>query len=53
MQVAGTWQGYLIAAAADKQTLGFSTVAQDLQRKRYVGISGSNKVVGALEVQQV
>ena len=53
LQINGTWEGYLIAAAADKQTLGSSTAAQDLLRKRYVGISGSNKVLGALEIQQV
>ena len=53
MQVLGSWAGYLVAAAASKQAFGSSTVAQDLLRKRYVGISGSNKVVGALEIQQV
>ena len=53
MQVGGTWQGYLVEAFADKQTLGSGTVAQNLLRKRYVGITGSNKVVGALEIQQV
>ena len=53
MQGSGTWEGYLVAAAASKQTLGSSSVAQDLLRKRYLGISGSNKVVGAMEVQQV
>ena len=53
LQDASTWQGYLVAAAASKQTLGSSSVAQDLLRKRYLGISGSNKVVGALEIQQV
>ena len=52
MQESGTWEGYLVAAAASKQTLGSGSVAQDLLRKRYLGISGSNKVVGALEIQQ-
>lgn len=53
LQAAGSWQGYLVAAADKKQAFGSSTVAQDLLRKRYVGISGSNKIVGALEIQQV
>lgn len=53
MQGDGTWEGYLVAAAASQKVLGASTVAQDMLRKRYMGISGSNKVVGALEIQQV
>ena len=47
-----SWEGYLIASQAST-SLGTSTSAQDLLRKRYLGISGSNKLVGALEVQQV
>ena len=47
-----SWEGYLIASQAST-SLGSSTSAQDLLRKRYLGISGSNKLVGALEVQQV
>lgn len=42
-----------MAAAASSTTEGAGTLAQQLLRKRYVGITGSNKVVGALEVQQV
>lgn len=53
MQSANSWSGYLLASAADASTLGTGTLAQDLLRKRYLGISGSNKVVGALEMQQV
>ena len=53
MQGEGTWEGYLVAAAASQKVLGPSTVAQDLLRKRYMGISGSNRVVGALDIQQV
>lgn len=52
MQSANSWSGYLLASAGST-TLGTSTLAQDLLRKRYLGISGSNKVVGALEMQQV
>ncbi|KAL0034115.1 hypothetical protein WJX79_009686 [Trebouxia sp. C0005] len=48
-----TWEGYLVAAAASSTTEGAGTLAQQLLRKRYVGITGSNKVVGALEVQQI
>lgn len=47
-----SWDGYLIASQSSS-TLGASTSAQDLLRKRYLGISGSNKLVGALEIQQV
>ena len=47
-----SWEGYLIANQASSGQ-GTSTSAQDLLRKRYLGISGSNKVVGALEMQQV
>ena len=47
-----TWDGYLIANQASS-TLGSSTSAQDLLRKRYLGIAGSNKLIGALEIQQV
>lgn len=47
-----TWEGYLIASQVSS-TLGASTPAQDLLRKRYVGIAGSNKLIGALEMQQV
>lgn len=47
-----TWEGYLIASQGSSN-LGTSTAAQDLLRKRYVGISGSNKLIGALEIQQV
>ena len=53
MQSANSWSGYLLASVGDQPTLGTSTLAQDLLRKRYLGISGSNKVVGALEMQQV
>ena len=42
-----------MAAASGATTQGTGTLAQQLLRKRYVGIAGSNKVVGALEVQQV
>ncbi len=42
-----------MAAAAGSTVQGAGTLAQQLLRKRYVGITGSNKVVGALEVQQV
>ncbi len=52
-QDTGTWEGYLVASGAASTTLGTSTLAQDLLRRRYLGISGSNKVVGALEIQQV
>ena len=48
-----TWEGYLVAAASGATTQGAGSLAQQLLRKRYVGIAGSNKVVGALEVQQV
>lgn len=48
-----TWQGYLLSAEADSSTQGLGTKAQQLLRKRYVGIHGSNKVIGALEIQQV
>ena len=48
-----TWEGYLVAATAGATVENVGTLAQQLLRKRYVGISGSNKVVGALEVQQV
>ena len=48
-----TWEGYLVAAAAGASVENVGTLAQQLLRKRYVGIAGSNKVVGALEVQQV
>ena len=47
-----TWEGYLITNQGSS-SLGTSTAAQDLLRKRYVGISGSNKLIGALEIQQV
>ena len=53
MQALDTWEGYLVAAASGATTQGAGTLAQQLLRKRYVGIAGSNKVVGALEVQQV
>ena len=52
-QALDTWEGYLVAAAAGSTVQGAGTLAQQLLRKRYVGITGSNKVVGALEVQQV
>jgi len=42
-----------VAAAAGSTVQGAGTLAQQLLRKRYMGITGSNKVVGALEVQQV
>ena len=42
-----------MAAASGATTQGVGTLAQQLLRKRYMGIAGSNKVVGALEVQQV
>lgn len=47
-----SWEGYIIADGGPS-TLGASTSTQDGLRKRYVGISGSNKLVGALEIQQV
>lgn len=47
-----TWEGYLIAHGGSS-SLGASTSAQDLLRRRYVGIAGSNKLLGALEMQQV
>ena len=53
MQASDTWEGYLVAAAAGTTTQGSGTLAQQLLRKRYAGIKGSNKIVGALEVQQV
>ena len=52
MQATNTWEGYLLAATGQTDQ-GTGTLAQQLLRKRYVGIAGSNKVVGALEVQQV
>jgi len=42
-----------VSANLDSSTQGTGTVAQQLLRRRYVGIQGSNKVIGALEVQQV
>lgn len=51
-QESNSWEGYLIDSQSST-TYGVSTVAQDLMRKRYLGISGSNKLVGAMEVQQV
>lgn len=42
-----------MSANLDSSTQGTGTVAQQLLRRRYVGIQGSNKVIGALEVQQV
>ena len=53
MQAPKSWEGYLIAADAYSSVQGTGTPAQQLLRKRYVGIQGSNKVIGALEVQQV
>ena len=53
MWLQDTWEGYLVSAAAGATTEDVGTLAQQLLRKRYVGIAGSNKVVGALEVQQV
>ena len=52
MQATDTWEGYLVAEKGQTDQ-GIGTLAQQLLRKRCVGISGSNKVVGALEVQQV
>jgi len=52
-QALDTWEGYLVAAAAGSTVQGAGSLARQLLRKRYVGITGSNKVVGALEVQQV
>ena len=46
-----SWDGYLITNSST--TLGTSTPAEDLLRKRYLGITGSNKLIGALEIQQV
>jgi len=42
-----------VSANVDSSPQGTGTVAQQLLRRRYVGIQGSNKVIGALEVQQV
>ncbi len=42
-----------MSANVDSSPQGSGTVAQQLLRRRYVGIQGSNKVIGALEVQQV
>ena len=53
MQAPKSWEGYLLSADAESSTQGTGTKAQQLLRKRYVGIQGSNKVIGALEVQQV
>ena len=53
MQAPKSWEGYLISAHVDSSAQGTGTTAQQLLRKRYVGIQGSNKVIGALEVQQV
>ena len=53
MQAAKTWEGYLVSADVDSSTQGTGTPAQQLLRKRYVGIQGSNKVIGAMEIQQV
>lgn len=51
LQASRTWEGYILSG--DSSTQGASTVAQQLLRKRYLGIQGSNKIIGALEVQQV
>lgn len=53
MQAPKSWEGYLISTNVDSSAQGTGTTAQQLLRKRYVGIQGSNKVIGALEVQQV
>ena len=53
MQAPKSWEGYLLSADAESNTQGTGTKAQQLLRKRYVGIQGSNKVIGALEIQQV
>ena len=53
MQAPKSWEGYLISADIDSSAQATGTPAQQLLRKRYVGIQGSNKVIGALEVQQV
>lgn len=52
-QALDTWEGYLVAANAGNTVQGAGTLAQQLLRRRYLGITGSSKVVGALELQQV
>ena len=42
-----------MAANAGSAVQGAGTLAQQLLRRRYLGIKGSNKVVGGLELQQV